>query len=395
MWSSPRRAAQAGRCGPASRTWRGSRVRPGGAGRSRTPWSRHGRTLEGPGEAGGGILAAGEQHQGAAGLSWETRKKCCKHRRCRRRASRPLQRVGRGRALPQNGPHARGGRGEGDTMILQLEGAGRARRPRPRWRRAAAASSRPPRHLADVRLQCGVNGCVPSDMLSTAASPRMYRRRQTARAPRRRPASTPTARSPDYVELEGDTLCRATAARRRACCSRAGGLGLFENLLRSASPTWPTTRRNRPRHEYQSQLRRAGGTVVSNPLPPPFTIAAPGSDQPVRNRIGRRCPSGDLAAGHRQLRHTFVCPIQRQPDQRPPFPTAVVLAGGRHRRVVPVQHPAFLPALPVRPGPSAARARGALDVMLHGSTRAPARWPPTSTRSRSCRRRRSVRFLLR
>ena len=75
--------------------------------------------------------------------------------------------------------------------------------------------------------------------------------------------------------------------------AREGAWDFFQNLLTLGQPyladiaPQPTAARN-----YQFQLRRAGGTVISQvTLPPPFTIATPGSDQVVRDRLGERCPS--------------------------------------------------------------------------------------------------------
>ena len=134
----------------------------------------------------------------------------------------------------------------------------------------------------DVRLQCGANGCVPSDTLSTGSiTALMYVVDDGTRTQAQAGFNTDGSIFHN-VELEGDTLwVDDGATQRRMLLAREGAWDFFQNLLTLGQPyladiaPQPTTARS-----YQFQLRRAGGTVLSTvTLPPPFTIATPGGDQ--------------------------------------------------------------------------------------------------------------------
>jgi hypothetical protein len=134
----------------------------------------------------------------------------------------------------------------------------------------------------DVRLQCGGNGCVPSDTLSTGSiTALMYVVDDGTRTQAQAGFNTDGSIFHN-VELEGDTLWFVDGGTQtRMALARGGAWDFFQNLLTLGQPyladlaPQPTTART-----YQFQLRRAGGTVTSQvTLPPPFTIAAPGSDQ--------------------------------------------------------------------------------------------------------------------
>ena len=134
----------------------------------------------------------------------------------------------------------------------------------------------------DVRLQCGGNGCVPSDTLSTGSiTALMYVVDDGTRTQAQAGFNTDGSIFHN-VELEGDTLWFVDGGTQtRMALARGGAWDFFQNLFTLGQPyladlsPQPTTARS-----YQFQLRRAGGTVVSNvTLPPPFTIATPGGDQ--------------------------------------------------------------------------------------------------------------------
>ena len=133
-----------------------------------------------------------------------------------------------------------------------------------------------------VRLECGVNGCVPSDTLSTGSiTALMYVVDDGTRTQAQAGFNTDGSIFHN-VELEGDTLWLSDGTTQtRMALARGGAWDFFQNLLTLGQPyladiaPQPTAARS-----YQFQLRRAGGTVVSTvTLPPPFTIAAPGNDQ--------------------------------------------------------------------------------------------------------------------
>ena len=134
----------------------------------------------------------------------------------------------------------------------------------------------------DVRLQCGSNGCVPSDTLSTGSiTALMYVVDDGTRTQAQAGFNTDGSIFHN-VELEGDTLWFVDGGTQtRMALARGGAWDFFQNLLTLGQPyladlaPQPTTART-----YEFQLRRAGGTVTSQvTLPPPFTIAAPGGDQ--------------------------------------------------------------------------------------------------------------------
>ena len=134
----------------------------------------------------------------------------------------------------------------------------------------------------DVRLQCGGNGCVPSGTLSTGSiTALMYVVDDGTRTQAQAGFNTDGSIFHN-VELEGDTLWLVDGGTRtRMALARGGAWDFFQNLLTLGQPyladlaPQPTTART-----YQFELRRAGGTVTSQvTLPPPFTIATPGSDQ--------------------------------------------------------------------------------------------------------------------
>ena len=134
----------------------------------------------------------------------------------------------------------------------------------------------------DVRLQCGGNGCVPSDVLSTGSiTALMYVVDDGTRTQAQAGFNTDGSIFHN-VELEGDTLWLVDGGMQtRMALARGGAWDFFQNLFTLGQPyladlsPQPTTARS-----YQFQLRRAGSTVVSDvTLPPPFTIAAPGGDQ--------------------------------------------------------------------------------------------------------------------
>jgi hypothetical protein len=134
----------------------------------------------------------------------------------------------------------------------------------------------------DVRLECGVNGCVPSDTLSTGSiTALMYVVDDGSRTQAQAGFNTDGSIFHN-VELEGDTLwVDDGGTQRRMLLAREGAWDFFLNLLTLGQPyladiaPQPTGARN-----YEFQLRRAGGTVRSQvTLPAPFVIGAPGNNQ--------------------------------------------------------------------------------------------------------------------
>ena len=134
----------------------------------------------------------------------------------------------------------------------------------------------------DVRLECGVNGCVPSSVLSTGSiTALMYVVDDGARTQAQAGFNTDGSIFHN-VELEGDTLwVDDGSTQRRMLLAREGAWDFFQNLLTLGQPYLadiapkPAGARN-----YEFQLRRAGGTVRSQvTLPTPFVIGAPGNNQ--------------------------------------------------------------------------------------------------------------------
>jgi hypothetical protein len=134
----------------------------------------------------------------------------------------------------------------------------------------------------DVRLACGVNGCVSSNTLSAGSiTALMYVVDDGSRTQAQAGFNTDGSIFHN-VELEGDTLwVDDGATQRRMLLAREGAWDFFQNLLTLGQPyladiaPQPSAARS-----YEFQLRRAGGTVASQvTLPAPFTIGAPGNDQ--------------------------------------------------------------------------------------------------------------------
>ncbi len=162
----------------------------------------------------------------------------------------------------------------------------------------------------DVRLQCGSNGCVPSDTLSTGSiTALMYVVDDGTRTQAQAGFNTDGSIFHN-VELEGDTLWFVDGgSQTRMALARGGAWDFFQNLLTLGQPyladlaPQPATART-----YQFELRRAGGTVTSQvTLPPPFTIAAPGSDQAfaIGSRAVPIAVTSPLNTGN--FNTTFVC----------------------------------------------------------------------------------------
>ncbi len=134
----------------------------------------------------------------------------------------------------------------------------------------------------DVRLECGANGCVPSDTLPTGSmTALMYVVDDGTRTQAQAGFNTDGSIFHN-VELEGDTLWVVDGGtQRRMLLAREGAWDFFQNLLTLGQPyladiaPQPSAARS-----YEFQLRRAGGTVPSQvTLPTPFVIGAPGADQ--------------------------------------------------------------------------------------------------------------------
>ena len=134
----------------------------------------------------------------------------------------------------------------------------------------------------DVRLQCGANGCVPSEALATGSITALLYVVDDGTRTQAQAGFNTDGSIFHNVELEGDTLYVDDGSTpRRMLLAREGAWDFFQNLLTLGQPyladiaPQPTAART-----YQFQLRRAAGTVTSQvTLPPPFTIATPGGDQ--------------------------------------------------------------------------------------------------------------------
>jgi hypothetical protein len=134
----------------------------------------------------------------------------------------------------------------------------------------------------DVRLECGVNGCVPSDALSTGSiTALMYVVDDGVRTQAQAGFNTDGSIFHN-VELEGDTLwVDDGGTQRRMLLAREGAWDFFQNLFTLGQPYLadiaPQPTAARP---YEFQLRRAGSVTWLRTVPPaPFVIGAPGYDQ--------------------------------------------------------------------------------------------------------------------
>jgi hypothetical protein len=161
-----------------------------------------------------------------------------------------------------------------------------------------------------VRLECGVNPCVPSDTLPTGSiTALMFVVDDGSRTQAQAGFNTDGSLFHN-VELEGDTLWLVDGdAQSRMALARGGAWDFFQNLLTLGQPYLadlappPTTAR-----AYEFQLRRAGGTVASQvTLPPPFTIAGPGDGQvfAIDSRAVPVTVTSPLNTGN--FSTTFVC----------------------------------------------------------------------------------------
>ena len=133
----------------------------------------------------------------------------------------------------------------------------------------------------EVRLNCG-GACVPSDTLSTSAiTAFMYVVDDGVRTQAQAGFNTDGSILHN-VELEGDTLWLVDGSRQtRMALSREGAWDFLLDLLTLGQPyladlsPQPTTAR-----PYQFQLRRAGGTIISEvTLPAPFSFTTPAAGQ--------------------------------------------------------------------------------------------------------------------
>jgi hypothetical protein len=162
----------------------------------------------------------------------------------------------------------------------------------------------------DVRLQCGANACVPSATLSTGSiTALMYVVDDGTRTQAQAGFNTDGSIFHN-VELEGDTLWFIDGGTQtRMALARGGAWDFFQNLLTLGQPyladlaPQPATART-----YAFELRRAGETVASQvTLPPPFTLASPGSDQTfaIGSQTVPVTVTSPLATGN--FSTTFVC----------------------------------------------------------------------------------------
>lgn len=162
----------------------------------------------------------------------------------------------------------------------------------------------------DVRLECGANGCVPSNVLATGSiTALMYVVDDGVRTQAQAGFNTDGSIFHN-VELEGDTLWVDDGSTAwRMLLAREGAWDFFQNLFTLGQPyladiaPQPNAART-----YAFQLRRAGGSVTSQvTLPTPFAIAAPGRDQAFAIGAGTVpiAVSAPLNTGN--FSTTFVC----------------------------------------------------------------------------------------
>jgi hypothetical protein len=162
----------------------------------------------------------------------------------------------------------------------------------------------------DVRLQCGVNPCVPSDTLPTGSITALMFVVDDGTRTQAQAGFNTDGSIFHNVELEGDTLWLVDGGTQtRMALARGGAWDFFQNLLTLGQPyladlaPQPATART-----YEFQLRRAAGTVASQvTLPPPFTIASPGVDQvfAIGSRTVPITVTSPLDTGN--FSTTFVC----------------------------------------------------------------------------------------
>ena len=162
----------------------------------------------------------------------------------------------------------------------------------------------------DVRLECGANGCVPSDTLSTGSiTALMYVVDDGTRTQAQAGFDTDGSIFHN-VELEGDTLWVVDGSTpRRMLLAREGAWDFFQNLLTLGQPyladiaPQPSAARG-----YEFQLRRAGGTVASQvTLPAPFVIGEPANDQVFAIGPGTVPISVTAPLNTGNFSTTFVC----------------------------------------------------------------------------------------